>query len=136
MEQVSSTEIRAGRGAGAAGVTDGIVDSVEVATFMRDRPVSCRWVGGELTGDPALLARLSHMILPARWLEDPSSVASAISAAVAHPVTIRVVPLDPAADAPVHGTGEDGPEPGPAIDLRAPREDRDDGDVLGDYWLG
>lgn len=116
---METTEDRQRANEPAEGDTAGPEDAVEFATFIRERPVSCRWVAGDVTGDAELMQRLAHMIVPDGWTRSPSTVARAISDAVAHPVTIRVVraaDLDPADDsfvpAPVHP------------------------DVLGDYWLG
>jgi hypothetical protein len=94
-------------------------DVVEFATFIRERPVACRWVAGDVTGDPELMQRLTHMIVPAGWTRSPSTVARAISDAVAHPVTIRVVRA-----AEVDLTDE----------AFVPAPERPD--VMGDYWLG
>ena len=64
---------------------------VEFATFIRERPVTCHWFDGEVTGDPELLERLPRMAVPDGWTDQPATVAKAISAAVAHPVAIRIV---------------------------------------------
>ena len=64
---------------------------VEFATFIRERPVSCRWVDGQVDGDAELLQRLAHTSVVPNWTAHPSTVAKAIGAAVASPVTIRVV---------------------------------------------
>lgn len=91
-------------------------DVIEFRTFMRERPVSCRWSQGRLTGDAELLQRVSHMAVRDDWASEPATVARVISDAVAHPVTIRVV----------DDLGIDLTEAAPSAD----------GEVLGDYWLG
>lgn len=96
---------------------------VEFATFIRERPVTCHWIDGEVTGDPELLERLSRMLVPDGWADQPATVAKAISDAVAHPVSIRIVHrheiefTDTPRSSYWSGTGRDA-------------------DVLGDYWLG
>ena len=42
---------------------------VEFATFIRERPVTCHWFDGEVTGDPELLERLSRMAVPDGWTD-------------------------------------------------------------------
>ena len=96
---------------------------VEFATFIRERPVTCHWADGEVTGDPELLERLSRMSVPDGWTSQPASVAKAISDAVAHPVAIRIVHRH---EIELPGYGSASPCDG----------GRDDADVLGDYWLG
>lgn len=93
----------------------GTGEIVEFATYIRERPVACQWSSGVVTGDPELMARLSHTVMADGWAETPSSVARALSAAVGSPVTIRVV-----SDLEVDLAG------GELSTL----------DVLGDYWLG
>ncbi len=96
---------------------------VEFTTHIRERPVTCHWVEGRVTGDPELMQRLSQTIVATGWTDHPASVAKAISEAVANPVTIRIVAhhqIDPDG----HVSAPPCPDPG-----------RDD-DVLGDYWLG
>lgn len=103
----------------AVQLEDGLDEVVEISTFIRERPVACRWASGVVTGDAELMGRLSHTTTGRAWAQRPSSVARAVSAAVGSPVTIRV--LD---------------------DLEVDLADADEGpgtvtdDVLGDYWLG
>ena len=99
---------------------------VEFRTFMRERPVACRWSDGRITGDRELLERIEHMVRDGDWARQPSTVARVISDAVAHPVTIRLV-----SEA---GTGDDQvlSELGAAGSDSPPCCDG----ALGDYWLG
>jgi hypothetical protein len=103
----------------AVQLEDGLDEIVEISTFIRERPVACRWSSGVVTGDAELLGRLSQTTAGRNWAERPSSVASAVSAAVGSPVTIRV--LD---ELEVDLTDD---EPGAEAATH---------DVLGDYWLG
>jgi hypothetical protein len=96
---------------------------VEFTTHIRERPVTCHWAEGRVTGDPELMQRLSQTIVATGWTDHPASVAKAISEAVANPVTIRIVAhhqVDPDGHVPAPPC----PDPGRAYD------------VLGDYWLG
>ncbi len=56
--------------------------------------MTCRWEAGGLSGDQELLDRLARVPLRDGWNDDPCAVASAIGAAVAHPVTIRLLDAD------------------------------------------
>lgn len=103
---------------GADGATPG-TEVIEFRTFMRERPVACRWSQGRLTGDPELLARIGHMVRGGDWARKPSTVARVICDAVAHPVTIRLVSEGPAAD-----------------ELSEPEAPPCEDGALGDYWLG
>lgn len=67
-------------------------ERVEFSTWIRGREVRCWWQGGELAGDPELMARLGRADLHDGWCADAASVASALSAVVAAPVDIRLVP--------------------------------------------
>lgn len=93
----------------------GTGEIVEFVTYIRERPVACQWASGVVTGDPELMARLSHNAVSEGWADSPSSVARALSAAVGSPVTIRIV-----SDLEVDLSGGELPTL----------------DVLGDYWLG
>ena len=75
----------------AVQLEDGLDEIVEISTFIRERPVACRWSSGVVTGDAELLGRLSQTTAGRNWAERPSSVARAVSAAVGSPVTIRVL---------------------------------------------
>lgn len=111
----------------------GADETVEFDTFMRDRPVRCRWSRGELTGDRELLERIEHMGFGPAWRASPASVARAISAAVAHPVTIRV--LSPSCDeVDLRESTTGGAALGGQVSGRHDLGARSD--VLGDYWLG
>jgi hypothetical protein len=68
--------------------------AVEFTTTIRGRSVTCRWEAGGLSGDQELLDRLARVPLRDGWNDDPCAVASAIGAAVAHPVTIRLLDAD------------------------------------------
>lgn len=94
---------------------------IEFRTFMRERPVACRWSQGRVTGDPELLARIGHMVRGGDWARQPSTVARVISDAVAHPVTIRLV-SEPSL---VDELAERDADAAPCAD-----------GALGDYWLG
>lgn len=100
---------------------------VEFATFIRERPVSCRWVDGQVDGDAELLQRLAHTSVVPNWTAHPSTVAKAIGAAVASPVTIRVVhPHEVEPDVE--------PAAADAVSLAAPPTEPER--LPGDYWLG
>lgn len=98
-------------------------DVVEFATYIRERPVTCHWENGRVTGDRELMDRLARMVVAKGWTEHPATVARTISCAVANPVTIRIVGRR---DLELNGGVPVPPCPSP----------RGDGGVLGDYWLG
>lgn len=68
--------------------------TVEFTTMIRGRSVTCRWEAGQLSGDQELLDRLARVPVREGWDDDPCTVASAIGAAVAHPVSIRLLDAD------------------------------------------
>lgn len=109
---------------GAADTASG-TEVIEFRTFMRERPVACRWSQGRVTGDPELLARIGHMVRGGDWARQPSTVARVISDAVAHPVTIRLVSEPHFVDEVAELDDQLDPDAAPCAD-----------GALGDYWLG
>lgn len=64
---------------------------IEFRTYIQDRSVSCRWSNGRVTGDAELLRRVQRSAGSSDWRRSPTSVADALTAAVACPVLMHVV---------------------------------------------
>jgi len=107
----------------------GVREMVEFSTFIRERPVVCRWVEGVLSGDNELIDRLSLVPRPHGWSDHPASVAKVISEAIGSTVTVRLVDRQQGTCSDERAGLVGGPDrPGEA--------DRDERAGLGDYWLG
>ena len=116
-------------------------EMVEFSTFIRERPVVCRWSGGVLSGDDELIDRLSHVPRPQGWSDHPASVAKVISEAIGSTVTVRLVDRHTSLGregcvGSVDGPGAPALGANPGADGSGSEPARDDCDCLGDYWLG
>ena len=116
-------------------------EMVEFSTFIRERPVVCRWAGGVLSGDDELIDRLSRVPRPQGWSDHPASVAKVIGEAIGSTVTVRVVDrhawmLREGCAASLDGSGALALGSNPGAEGSGSGPARDDCDCLGDYWLG
>jgi len=113
-------------------------EMVEFSTFIRERPVVCRWVEGVLSGDNELIDRLSHVPRPQGWSDHPASVAKVISEAIGSTVTVRLVDRqrETCSDDRAGLVGDPGRPGTPGATTTPGAPERSECACLGDYWLG
>jgi hypothetical protein len=119
----------------------GVGEMVEFSTFIRERPVVCRWSGGVLSGDDELIDSLARLPRPQGWSDHPASVAKVIGEAIGSTVTVRLVDrheglVREACAGSVDGSSALALGSDPGAEGSGSEPARDDCDCLGDYWLG